>query len=86
MPRVHKSEKQMHKEHKLITQKEKARCQVLLEISKLQGNLLHPEIQRLQGNLSWKQKLETIVRQIYGRSPTDDLIDLDVNKAIWVYS
>ena len=95
MRRVHRSEKQMHNEHKNITLDEKARCQVLLEISKLQGNLLRPEIQKIQSTL----KLETvighiifmspavsIVRQIYGRSPTDDLIDLDVNNAFWVYS
>ena len=57
MQRVHRSEKQMHNEHKLITLDEKARCQVLLEISKLQGNLLHPEIQKNQRTL----KLETVI-------------------------
>ena len=40
MQKVCRSEKQIHKEHKLITQNEKARCQVLLEISKLQRNLM----------------------------------------------
>ena len=29
------------------------------------------------------KKVFSIVRQIYGRSPTDDLNDLDVNTAIW---
>ena len=29
------------------------------------------------------EKVLTIVRQTYGRSPTDDLKDLDVNTAIW---
>ena len=38
MQSVYGSEKQMHNEHKLITQNEKAQCQVLLEITKLQGN------------------------------------------------
>ena len=28
-------------------------------------------------------KVCSIVRKIYGRSPTDDLIDLDVNIAVW---
>ena len=32
-------------------------------------------------------KVCSIVRKIYGRSPTDDLNDLDVNTAVWgVYS
>ena len=29
------------------------------------------------------EKVHSIVRQIYGRSPTDDLNDLDVNTAMW---
>ena len=29
------------------------------------------------------EKVHSIVRQIHGRSPTDDLNDLDVNNAIW---
>ena len=29
------------------------------------------------------EKVYSIVRQIYGRSPTDDLNDLDVNNAVW---
>ena len=33
MQSVYGSEKQMHNEHKLITQNEKAQCQVLLEIT-----------------------------------------------------
>ena len=32
------------------------------------------------------EKVHSIVTKIYGRSPTDDLDDLDVNTAIWVYS
>ena len=90
----------MHREHKLITQNEKARCQVLLEISKQQGNLLHPEVQEVPRILkldaekwpynfhmspaavSHMEKVYSIVRQIYGRSPTDDLNDLNVNTAI----
>ena len=40
MRSVYRSEKQMHNEHKLITQDEKALSQVLLEISKFQGNLM----------------------------------------------
>ena len=31
------------------------------------------------------EKFNSIVRQIYGRSPTDDLNDLDVNNAFWVF-
>ena len=31
------------------------------------------------------EKVYSIVRQIYGRSPTDDLNDLDENNALWVY-
>ena len=93
----------MHK-HKLITQNEKARSQVLHEISKLQGNMLHPEVQEIQRILKLEaeyghiifhmsptavphiEKFNSIVGQIYGRSPKDDLNDLDVNIAIWVYS
>ena len=41
----------MHKGHKLITQNEKAQCQVLLEILKLLGNLLQPEVQEIQRSL-----------------------------------
>ena len=40
MRSVYRSEKQMHNEHELITQDEKARWQVRLESSKLQGNLM----------------------------------------------
>ena len=29
------------------------------------------------------EKVYSIVRQIYGRSPTDDLNDLDENNAVW---
>ena len=29
------------------------------------------------------EKVYSIVRQIYGRSPTDDLNDLDENNALW---
>ena len=29
------------------------------------------------------EKVYSIVRQVYGRSPTDDLNDLDENNAIW---
>ena len=29
------------------------------------------------------EKVHSIVRQINGRSPTDDLNDLDVNNAVW---
>ena len=29
------------------------------------------------------EKVYSIVRQIYGRSPTDELNDLDVNNAVW---
>ena len=68
---------------------------------KLQGNLLHPEIQKNSGiseaggsNLPHHfhmspavvphmEKVHSILRQIYGRSPTDDLNDLDVNNAKW---
>ena len=32
------------------------------------------------------EKVYSIVRQIFGRSPTDDLNDLDENYAVWVYS
>ena len=31
------------------------------------------------------EKVYSIVRQIYGRSPTDDLNDLDVNCAVWFF-
>ena len=31
------------------------------------------------------EKVFSIVRQTYGRSPTNDLNDLDVNTAVWVY-
>ena len=45
------SEKKMHNEHKLITQDEKASWQVLLEISKFQGNLMrcfHATVNRVR--------------------------------------
>ena len=29
------------------------------------------------------EKVYSIVRKIYGRSPTDDLNDLDANTAVW---
>ena len=48
---VYRSEKQMHNEHKLITQDEKAWCQVPLEILKLQGNLMqcfHATVNRVR--------------------------------------
>ena len=32
------------------------------------------------------EKVYSVVRQVYGRSPTNDLGDLDVNNAVWVYS
>ena len=51
MQSMYWSEKQMHNEHKLITQNEKAWWQVLLEISKFQGNLMqcfHATVNRVK--------------------------------------
>ena len=63
---------------------------------KWQGNLLHPEIQRIHWSRKWthnfrmspaavprKEKVYSIVRQIYDRCSTGNLDDLDVNTAIW---
>ena len=36
-----------------------------------------------QPYLAWRKEVFSIVRQIYGRSPTDDLNDLDENNAFW---
>ena len=37
----------------------------------------------LWSRLAWTEKVFSIVRQRYGRSPTDQMKDLDVNTAIW---
>ena len=51
MQKVYRSDKQMHNEHMLITQEEKAWCQVLLEILKHHGNLMqcfHATVNRVR--------------------------------------
>ena len=47
MQKVHRSEKQIHTGHRLITQNEKAQCQFRLEILKQEGNQLQPKVQEI---------------------------------------
>ena len=75
MQRVHRSEKQMHNEHKLFTLDEKARCQVLLEISKPR-NSENSENSKV-GNRNWSHNFHMSPAVV--PHTKEDLIDRATN-------
>ena len=71
MRSMYSSDKQMHNEHKLITQNEKSLWQVLLEISKFQGNLMqyfHATVNRVKTGCPKETEVmnrETVSRVVF---------------------
>ena len=57
--------------------------QEILKVLKLEAENVHI-IFTSPASVPHMEKIYPILRQVYGRSPTDDLNDFDVNNAIWV--